>query len=580
MSWLRRAWISAGIGAIPLVSVGCFTALAIYSGNSAEFSMSLLNLLQFYLPYFLVVVGISGAVGAMLSGAALQRYHAVLAGIGVLVWLQGNILVWDYGVLDGRSINWLSDAWRGVLDLTLWVAVLGIAAFAYKRYGRLLLTAAVVTVAIQLVNAAVILGGPFDPGAGRVNAEKSDAGRSAMARFSTQQNVLHIVMDGFQTDIFEALVSDPAHQVAAADLRGFTLFRNNVGLYPYTQLTIPAMLSGREYRNHVPVTDFIASAMSGETILAAAYNEGFEVDVATQISLLNSYTQAPHTHAYATASNAHVTRVDYIRNDAARLLDLALFRSVPHFAKALVHRDELWVFQALTHSDAYLHMKYFSDLRFLEELADSMTVDRDVPVYKLLHVMLSHQPTVGSATCEYDGRHDTNRQTVTHQARCGLWRVVDVLRRMQALGIYDDSLIVLMADHGAWVPLEDPDSFAGSDVDPLIAAMSLPVLAIKPPQANHDFMVSAAPTAITDLPATVAELLGLSGNFTGVPAFALAPDMERKRRHLIYGYGINPESEGYLFPMQAFEILGSPYNGAAWRKAELYRPGAVVEPVE
>ncbi len=580
MSRLRGIAISAGIAAIPVLSLGCFTTLAIYAGNPTEFSMSFPRLLQYCAPWFLAVIAGAGALGALVPATKLPRYHALLAAIGILVWLQGNILVWNYGVLDGREIDWLDGAWRGALDIVIWIVVLAAAGFAYRRLGRLLVTAAVVTLVIQVINAAVIVSGPTELNASRVNTQLAREGRAAMARFSTQQNVLHIVMDGFQADIFEAIVTDPANGIVADDLRGFTLFRNNIGLYPYTQLTIPAMLSGAEYRNHVEVDDFVAGVMTGETILSAAFDQGYEIDLAAQVSLLNSYTQAPHTHAYATVANAHVTDADYIRHDAARLVDLALFRAVPHFAKALVHRDELWIFQAMAQPEAYLQMKYFSDLRFLEQLAATMTVDREAPVYKLLHVMLSHKPTVGSADCKYDGRQPTTRRTVTNQARCGLWRVVDVLQRMQDLGIYDNSLIILMGDHGAWVPLQDTAVFDGSDADPLIAAMALPVLAVKPPAADNDLAVSEAPTTITDLPATIARLAGLDAEFPGTQVFEVDPAAPRKRRHLVYGYGINPASEGYLFPMQVYEVSGSPYDGAAWAKSNRYLPGGEVDATE
>ena len=577
MSPIKRIVMSAAVGAMPVLSLGCFTTLAIYSGNTAEFSMSFIDLLRFYLPYLLAAVGVCGLAGATLPATALLRYHSILAALAVLIWLQGNILVWDYGVLDGREIDWLAGAWRGVLDLAIWIAVLGVAAFAYKRVGKLLVTAATAAVAIQLVGAVFTVSGRPDASTSRPDIQASEESRAAIAQFSSQKNVLHIVMDGFQTDIFEAIVADPASRITDQDLRGFTLFRNHVGLYPYTQLTVPAILTGKQYRNQIPVADFIERALAGETILSAAAMHGYEVDIAVPRFLMSSYAQTRYTHAFATVSNEHVSDADYVRTDAARLLDLALFRVVPHFAKALVHRDELWVFQALAQPEAYLQMKYFSDLKFLENVADTMSIDREAPVYKLMHVMLSHQPTVGSERCEYDGRHSTNRTTVTNQARCGLWQVLRILRQMQELGIYDDSLIVLMADHGAWVPIEPAEGFAGSDASPLTAAMALPVLAIKPPNAGAAYSVSEAPTMITDVAATIAAMSGLNGQFPGESAFEIDPDRIRQRQHLSYGYGINPESEGYLFPMQEYEISGSPYDGAAWKKGQRYLPGGAID---
>jgi hypothetical protein len=240
-----------------------------------------------------------------------------------------------------------------------------------------------------------------------------------------------------------------------------------------------------------------------------------------------------------------------------------------------VYRDELWVFQAKVLPEAYLQMQYFSDLAFLGRLAERMSVGREAPVYKIMHLMLSHRPTVGNERCEFDGKRPTNRETVTHQARCGLQGVLAVLRRMRELGIYDASTIVLMADHGAWVPVQTAAQ-ANNDSDAISAttiAMAIPVLAVKPPASSGEIQISDAPTSIIDVPATIAGILGIDADFPGVPAFSNDGDSARKRRHLTYAYGINPNAEGFLFPMQEYEISGSPFDPAAWRQVATHPPG-------
>ncbi|NIO41951.1 MAG: hypothetical protein GTO41_18350, partial [Burkholderiales bacterium] len=72
-----------------------------------------------------------------------------------------------------------------------------------------------------------------------------------MSRFSTEQNVVHIVMDGFQSDIFSEIIEDPENSDLKKQLQGFTVFRDNLGAFPYTQVSIPAYLSSKLYRNEV-----------------------------------------------------------------------------------------------------------------------------------------------------------------------------------------------------------------------------------------------------------------------------------------------------------------------------------------
>src|SRR5690606_15396530 len=89
--------------------------------------------------------------------SAFNRYIGLLAALAVLVWVQGHLLVWDYGPFDGRSIRWMDAAWRGVFDLALWLTVL-VSAYVLPRFRRLLPPAAIITVVIQVIALTATLG--------------------------------------------------------------------------------------------------------------------------------------------------------------------------------------------------------------------------------------------------------------------------------------------------------------------------------------------------------------------------------------------------------------------------------------
>jgi hypothetical protein len=230
---------------------------------------------------------------------------------------------------------------------------------------------------------------------------------------------------------------------------------------------------------------------------------------------------------------------------------------------------------------ANLAVQYFADLLFLSRLTDQMTVDRDTPVYKMIHVMLSHRPTVGNQNCEFDGIHRTTKAHVINQSRCGLMGVVDVLRRMRELGIYEQSLIVLMGDHGAWVPVDtlmnEQDNRSG--VQPIWVAMATPVLAVKPPGVMGNIRFSSAPTSVVDVPATISDLLGLRTQFDGMPVFSISNEVQRMRHHLGYDFGTNPDAEDYLFPIQEFLVYGNTLDAGAWHRGAQHLPNVAVQGV-
>jgi len=566
---IRRYVRSFAVASIPVATVSMFATLTIFAGNAAEFSSSLPVVLGVILPYATGLIATIALPALAMTEHGRDRYEAILCALAILFWTQGNILVWNYGALDGSSIDWMAGAWRGALDISIWAAVLLLAIYAYRRVAKGLLIAAVATFAIQALSAAITLINSSDILQAKDVATNLE-GRSSAMRFSASKNIVHILMDGFQSDIFASILANKSERDFKSELHGFTYFDQHLGAYPYTQLTVPAMLSGNLFHNDVPVDAFIDETMSGATVINSAYKAGYEVDIVAPVYLKSIYVLGDYSNAYGISASGHVAASDYAQFDAAKLLDLALFRVVPHFAKALVHRDELWVFQATLQANSYLQMQYFSDLAFLDELATEMSVDRDVPVYKMIHVMLSHRPFVGNERCEFDGRKLGTREAVTTHAQCGFLRVLNVLQRMKDLGIYDSSLIVLMADHGAWVPVENFES--SGKVNAQVVGMATPTLAIKPPNANHVFQVSSVPSSIVDIPATIADIAGIDGDFVGESVFTIATEAARERRHLVYGYGINPSAEGYLFPMQEWLVNGSPYKAESWHQGQRYLP--------
>ena len=191
---------------------------------------------------------------------------------------------------------------------------------------------------------------------------------------------------------------------------------------------------------------------------------------------------------------------------------------------------------------------------------------------------------VANENCEYAGRVlPTIRATVKIQAKCSLIEVVGLLEKMKELGIYDDAMIILQADHGAWVPPTGlkgyvrPDGQSFVVMNPTTVAMALPLMAIKRPGANGSLHTSLAPSSIIDTPATVASVLGLNEEFDGVSVFDLEPDELRERRHYSYQYSRSELGREYLTPIQEFIVKGSVFDSKAWQRGNRFLPNGIVK---
>lgn len=575
---------STGMGAILAANIFLFIPLTLYVGNVNEFTIPFSSILEIYIRPIIFLIALLALIGALLKAERFPGYLAVLAVISILLWIQGNLLVWDYGLLDGRSIDWSKDAWRGWVDLGVWIAALAWVLFSGDRVGKLVVRSAIAVFGLQVCFALLLAGQNAQAFSEKSKAAETINSVDNIYRFSSGKNVLQIMADGFQSDVFEEILNDEGGAAISDALDGFVFFKEHMGVFPMTHMSVPAILSGRVYRNQIPIEAFLDETIGGKTILNEAYRAGYEVDLAVPKPLGHMYKKSHYTNVYLVPGTLYLSKADFNLKSAARLFDLSLFRAVPHFLKKVVYNDQLWFTQALLNGKNMMGRQFFSHLAFLRQVRENMSADRDAPVYKYLHVMLSHNPMVTNRGCRYAGRVlPTIRETVMNQARCGLIGVVLLLQKMKELGIYDDATIVLMADHGAWVPpkgLKGKKGADGSDqvmVNPTLVAMSLPLMAVKLPHAKGPLRISHAFSSITDTPATIAAAMGLDAKFSGRSIFDLAPGEPRERRYYGYQYSRSEWTADYLTPIQEYVVNGSAFDSAAWRMGDKLLPAGAIE---
>ena len=69
------------------------------------------------------------------------------------------------------------------------------------------------------------------------------------------------MLDEFQTDVFVAMLEEDGGSLGRT-FTGFTFFADHLGAFPSTSLSVPAMLTGKEFRNEQPVPEFVRQAFS------------------------------------------------------------------------------------------------------------------------------------------------------------------------------------------------------------------------------------------------------------------------------------------------------------------------------
>jgi len=337
------------------------------------------------------------------------------------------------------------------------------------------------------------------------------------------------------------------------------------------------MLSGSVYRNSEPLPRYVRGPFKDGSLFATLRSGGYRVD---------SITEMPIDRESATnffkVPRPYVSKDAYTQFAAWQLADLSLFRHAPHVLRPWIFNDQAWrlqnVFGRNPSADSTGRRYHAANgAVVLEDFARRLQLATDEPVYKFLHVGIPHLPVVVDADCRFTGVIKYTRESFLGQARCGVRRVAAFLDRLRALGIYDQSLIVITADHGnSLAPRRFVNDRALPD-EPLsvTAGKSLPLLLIKPPNAAGPIRVSQAPSTITDIPVTIADALGVPHALPGQPILKMPENTGRVRAFAAYDWENEDWRANYFDHLDVLEIRGRVRDGNSWVLREtLYAPGA------
>ena len=572
----RRLRLVAGpalLGPVVMFLVGPFT---IHGANPDEFVVPFTEVLW---PWTIGAVVISWIGLLALSGAAcllsdrLTRVcAALLLAAGLLLWAQGTLFVADYGPLYGEALDLTAHDGRLPYELALWVAVFVLAVVYARQVSAVAPLLSLVFIALQVCVVAASL--PTSPARDERAANAWSAPPPELYGLSRSGNVIHIVLDAYLSELFGEAVDD---ERAAFDrtFDGFVFFADHLGAFPTTRASMPAMLTAETYRNAEPFEQFRARTIQRRSVATVLAEHGYEVrSVTFHQGEHPSTASGPAPRVRYTIPTPYGTYEDYVRFTALQLFDFAAFRHVPQAMKSSVYNDDAWLWQRglsanTLGSQRSRMVRPSNHAAFLTEMADRLTVGGDRPVYQFIHVALPHPPLVLDAGCTFIARASTTRGPYAAQSRCAATVVGRLLDRLRALGIYDQSAVVLTADHGWRVPRPDhPLAGVATPAGDLqaVALTAMPLLAVKPKGASGPLRTSMAPTAITDIPATLADLAGLPpGLFPGEPAMRLSPDARRIRSFAFHTWRNADWRRQYMDALHVFSVEGPIHERASWR---------------
>ena len=522
-----------------------YAPLEVFLGNTTEFWFDITHLIPVIAVCFLISAAVIIIVEELLykflypkSKRAFYCLYMVLFLIFMGLYIQGNYIPRDYGVLNGADIDWSAYGTYAVASIVLWVlvAVVGIILWIKVRKHIFKIGQAVCAAVFVMLLVALI---SLIPKAGKVVNESdvvvSDEG---LWTLSENKNIYVLILDTFDGEYLRGLLAEEGEEYSKL-LEDFTFYENAVGGYPTTKPSIPLLLTGEWYENDKPFDEYISGT----------YNDGLELYDKLQennysIGVYSKWNVALNGgERYFENMNAGEYKIDKFGRFASTLYKLIAFEYVPHqLKKAFVVTTMDFEEQKTIKNSQFINEKAYTgtNQEYYKALCEEgFKVESDRNCFRFVHLDGMHFPySHGEAVIE-----DGESYTYDEALKGNMNLIKAFLDELKAKGVYDNTAIMILSDHGG-----DFTTYEAS---------ANPLCLIKGFDEQHEFKISDTPVSWEDIyPSLISWVTGEDKNQT---VWNIS-DENRERRFLYYSWA-NAWDTDYLPPMAEYFVTGNVANG-------------------
>ncbi len=416
----------------------------------------------------------------------------------IAFYIQGNYIRIPYGALNGNPIVWNDYLAEDITSICAWLGMLLLVLLAIWRLGRektirylIRCLAAISAVALfTLLVEYGILGGM------RNKTEKM-ATTQNMWTYSEEKNVNILLLDYFDSRLLtELLQEDDEVSDILSDFEGFTFFRDTLGCYNLTDYSIPTILTGGLYLGQSTYGEYVNKAYDESALMQKLRGEKWNTNFYTTVTLPQGKTAKDIDNI----APMHL-KPKYKAKFIIDFYGMICFRYFPTPLKRYFYDC---YFEVGANRAADVDNRTNSDYKLIEAynwdnivwyngcVGEYDKVERKT--FHFYHLKGVHPPR------QYDSdfRFTANPDEISlHEgAKLNLIIAREWINRLKEEGVYDNSVLIIMADHGSW-EYEDGHHLSQT-----------PLLMIKGYSEKHDFMINdGIPVSYIDMSEAITELM-------------------------------------------------------------------------
>lgn len=535
-----------------------FEPILLYATNMNDFwfdfSIMIWPVLGVFAGFLLggvVIVSAIYFVNLLFSGRIILYKLLNLMGFIVffLLYLQGNWLAGKLPPLTGEPIVWENYGSFENSILIIVLFFLSIAVVIGIRKYKMDTTIRYAAVGAGIIS--VMLAVSLIPTMVEKEALKSkDTFSPTVENFNTvssNQNFLIFLLDAVDSETFYEVMTHDEDFYGILD--DFTYYSDVLSAYSYTRNSIPAILTGSINRNETNYLDFCNSAYSQSPLFEKLEQNGYGINLYSP-NVVWGENRNFEIENSASIYDIEVDFVDFMKQE----LKYIQFKYLPYGFKQWSQIETL-DFNACKIVDSeqagYYSWDNADNYSRIQENLDK----RSENYFQFIHCEGGHYPDNMDKYVNY-----IESGTYDQKIAASLTMIKAYLQRLKDNDAYDNSVIVIMADHGRYERVED--WYNSEDDEPYRSLDCMnPILFIKGFDEKHEMITSEQPVSYFDLQDAFCNLID------GKQSTELFAELQPGRtRTVIWGlwdqenHMIEYETTGKAWDLEKFTPTGNVYD--------------------
>ena len=442
-------------------------------------------------------------------------------------YIQGNYLVKNLPPLDGTIINWGGHTLDNIITLVIWIILITIYIITIKKYKyeKVINTSKYISLAIfgmlitSLATTMLTKNIYQDKLAFKMTYDNYNLA-------STDKNLFILLLDAVDQKMFDAELQKSENKNLFDD---FTFYSDTLSGYPFTRDSIPFIFSGEWNNNEKDFSDYCNISMDNSKFIKQLEKENYTMNIYDD-DLCWKTTETEKVSNIKRKTKDELTTMLFGKQE----IKYALFKYLPYKLKKYSKIENM------KFVNYYEQQKYYnwSNQNNYHMIDNKNIKKQENKVFNYLHLEGGHVPFDIDENLNY-----TENGTYEQKLAANIKIIKKYLDRLKENDVYDNSAIVILADHGY--------SYTGVD------GRQNPILYIKVINEHHKMYTSDKQISHQDLSQAFVELI--EGK-TNKELFKNISD-KRTRKYNWYEY----TKENHMIEQQL--------DGKAWEQEKMIPTG-------